>query len=151
MFDIKSILVPVDFAECSKRGLEKALELARNYGASVTVLHTWVLPSYVSPSIAVSYAHGRTEELDAFARREAEDQLAQFMETVQKPAGVRIQHEIAYGSAHEVILARAKEHDLVVMGTHGRTGLNHVFLGSVTERVMRECVCPVLVVNARGA
>jgi nucleotide-binding universal stress UspA family protein len=147
MLEIKNILVPIDFADCSRRALELALELAESYGAKIKLLHTWVVPAYVAPSVAVSIA-GRMEPLETLARREAESQLATFLGQVRNPTKIPMDAEIAHGLPEELILDRAGDCDLVVMGTHGRRGFAHFAIGSVTEKVMRRSPRPVLVVNA---
>jgi nucleotide-binding universal stress UspA family protein len=151
MRDFKNILVPIDFAECSRAALQHALAFAGRLGASVEVMHAWFTPAYVSPSIAVSIGASNTEILEEIAVREAKSQMADFMEGVKKPAGVTLRTSIAYGVPAEVILERAKSFDLIIMGTHGRSGLNHLLMGSVTEKVLRTSPIPVLVVNRLAA
>jgi nucleotide-binding universal stress UspA family protein len=148
MFDIKRILVLVDFAECSQRALEVALELAAKYGASVEVLHVAITPPYMTPSVAVSLGPIRMDELEEMGRREAEQQLDGMIAKTANAAGIGIRSTVVSGLPPEVILASAQNADLLVMGTHGRRGISRMFLGSVTERVVRECPKPVLVVHA---
>lgn len=148
MKTLKRILVPVDFAESSRASLEYALGLAEAYGASVDVLHVWLTPAYVSPAIAVQFASGRTETLTRIAETEAQSQLSDFLEKIPKPKHVPMKTMITYGVPHEVIGKLAPEYDIVIMGTHGRRGIAHAMLGSVTERVLRTSPRPVLVVRA---
>jgi len=128
MRTIEKILVPIDFADCSKRALELALQIAQPYGAKIRLLYAWRAP-------------------EAFARREAQAALADFLAQVDNPADVPLECDIVDGVPEEVITERAKDYDLVVMGTHGRRGFAHAALGSVTEKVIRACSRPVLVVN----
>jgi nucleotide-binding universal stress UspA family protein len=145
MFDVKRILVPIDFAECSERGLELALQVAEKYGAEVKVLHVWSVPPYVSPGVAVSLGAGNIEVLESIAQREAEKSVFATIEKVKRPSGVKISTQILAGIPSEAILEQAEACDLVVMGTHGRKGIAHLFLGSVAEKVIRACSRPVLV------
>lgn len=151
MFDIKRILVPVDFAECSKKGLELAFELATKYGAGIEVLHVWLTPPYATPSVSIPLGAIRMEELEELGRQEAENQLLEFIETMKKPSGIGIRTRVIMGVPQEAILAASNDFDLVVMGTHGRRGFAHLFLGSVAEKVIRACKKPVLVVNEHEA
>jgi nucleotide-binding universal stress UspA family protein len=148
MFDIKRILVPVDFGDCSQRALDLALELGEKHNASVEVVHVAMSPPYMSPSISAALGPVRLQELEELGRREAEQQLDGMLARTAKPAGVGITSKIVFGIPQEVILACAGASDLLVMGTHGRRGLSRMFLGSVTEKVVRECTTPVLVVHA---
>lgn len=144
---IEHILVPVDFGDCSRRALQLALEWAKVYGARLTLLHAWLVPEQVSAAVAVSIAQ-HPESIAELAHREAELNLAKLIRETGAEAGVTLRKEIVRGVPEEQILERAKAHDLVVMGTHGRRGLAHFALGSVAERVLRSSPCPVLVVNA---
>jgi nucleotide-binding universal stress UspA family protein len=148
MSTCKSILVPIDFADCSKRAVELALEIAAATGAKIKLIHVWLTPAYVSPSVAIAIGR-RTESFEELARREAQSQFTDFIQSIPNPREIPLEFEIIYGSTHDVILDAATKHDLVVMGTHGRRGVARFALGSVTEKVIRACTRPVLVVNAQ--
>jgi nucleotide-binding universal stress UspA family protein len=143
--EIHRILCPVDFSDFSRRALEHALVLARWYDASVTVLH---LGASV-PVAAYSIGSG-VPSATALTAADRDGLLA----TVQRfaglgpPADVRLHFEIAEGPVAAKILERAEAMpaDLLVMGTHGRSGFERLVLGSATEKVLRKAACPVLTV-----
>ena len=139
---IARILCPVDFSEFSLCAFEHAVALGRWFDARVSVLH--VIPYVVTPDsglpsfVAPLYA---TE----FQRAEAEQQLADLGAPF-RAAGVALETRVAEGEPWWVIghEADALPADLLVMGTHGRGGFEHLLLGSVTEKVLRRAPCPVL-------
>lgn len=148
MVTIKRILCPVDFSDTSSRALDYAAAAARWYGARVDVLHVHAEVPAVSviPSLAPAPAA-------QFADREEEH--AQVQELTSRLArgvldkGVQGNVSIVDGpDAHRAILAYAARHhsDLIVMGTHGRTGIERWLLGSTTDRVVRKAACPTMVV-----
>lgn len=138
------ILCPVDFSDPSRRALDLAVELAQCFHASLTVLHVYAPPGYVLPEGYVPAGPEVLAEVEQRTREslEAWQQIAQ--------AGGATQVEIATGvgpAAGEIVhQARTGGFDLVVVGTHGRTGLAHMVLGSTAEKVVRLSPCPVLTV-----
>ncbi len=143
MHDIRSILVPVDFSKPSRAGLDLALELARRFEAKLTLLHVWGLPVYAFPE--GSFFGPEVLTRLSSAAQDAVDRLK--LEVGGR--GVEVSAVSAMGTPTEEIVERAKAggFGLIVMGTHGRTGLPHVVLGSVAERVVRLAPCPVLTVR----
>jgi len=147
MIKIEKILYPADFSRCAGQALDHALHLARKYGAELHMLHAIVLheddphsPSHHFPDL--EEIHNRLKEL-------AEAEMAAALKP-RKTKGVKITMQQERGmSAAETILdyARDKDIGLIVMGTHGRRGLGHLFLGSVAEEVVRHAGCPVLTVR----
>ena len=149
MIEIKRILVPIDFSDHSRHALDHAVAMARWYDSTITLLHVY------STVPVAAYAPGTTmhpsvamtpmdrDALLALMRRFAEDEAG-----ADRP----IQCETCEGAAAAETLARAKAlpADLIVMGTHGRSGFERLLLGSVTEKVLRKASCPVLSVP-RGA
>jgi nucleotide-binding universal stress UspA family protein len=148
MNEWRKILVPVDFSDDSRQALRSACELAARYGARVDVIHVVQAPVYVGDLVAP----GGVRLVD-FLREEAQEQLSTFAAETAELEPVRGQVGVFVGAPAEVILRRADEAaaDLIVMGTRGRTGLAHVLLGSVAERVLRHAHRPVLVVPAPRA
>lgn len=141
---IEHILVPTDFSEASEAALATALDLARAFGARVTLLHAWSIPPF-------AYAEAISWPLTDFqgAAREALDGvLARTSKTYPKIGAV-----LREGGAWEQIVdvVKTRECDLVVMGTHGRHGLPRVVLGSVAAKVVRLSPVPVVTVAARQA
>jgi nucleotide-binding universal stress UspA family protein len=144
---IKQILVPTDFSENAKRAMSYAIQLAKQCSAKLHLLHTPVIPTYLLMDL--SYSPGP----EAVTRilndsQEALDEQAKVI----ADAGVEHFAVIREGTIHQVIRDYAKEHniDLVVMGTHGRTGVSKLMYGSVTERVLKTVHTPSIVVPAGG-
>jgi nucleotide-binding universal stress UspA family protein len=144
----KTILVPVDYSETSKQALQQAASLALTFKAKLVLLFAWAAPYADLP---LSSEHLTTEQKSIFdlVRRESEDTMIGFIREVQ--AGfpdVEMQWFILSGDPRKVIVeqAEAQNADLVVMGSHGRTGAARIILGSVAEAVLRHASCPVMVV-----
>lgn len=141
---IERILCPVDFSEFSTRAYDYAHSLARHYEATLFVLHVirsiTIDPTFVSPMM-----------IDSIYSQEAAKAKAKIAKLAEKQAGeaVRIQTTVQLGFAADSILSFAKEHDtsLIVMGTHGRRGLDRLVMGSTTEHILRKSHCPVLAVH----
>ncbi len=147
---IRQILVPTDFSAPSRAALDYAAELAPALGASIDVLHVWELPVFVPPSMLPDAGVADLSLLDIY-RKGAESQLAEFVAKA-KEQGLRVRTSFAeLGPPSQTIaeFADRRAYDLVVIGTHGRTGLAHAVIGSVAERVVRYAHCPVLAVRAK--
>lgn len=147
-FEIKRILVPIDFSGCSKQALQYAIPLARQFGARLLLVYVMPANYFIGsefgpvdfPVPEGEWRAQSQQELEALARREIGEEVAFDALVLQgQPA-----HEIA---------AAAAEHQasLIVLSTHGRTGLRHVLVGSVAENVVRYAPCPVLVVRDQEA
>ncbi|MBI3849938.1 MAG: universal stress protein [Verrucomicrobia bacterium] len=144
VFKLKKILVPVDFSDCSNKALHYAIPFARQFDAELILLH--VVQPYVPvpemPTIDIGL-------LQSQMRGSGEKEL----KTLQRKVAGEVSSEIAVrvGTPYMEIIKAVKELDvdLVILATHGRTGLAHVFLGSTAERVVRHAGCPVLVVRER--
>jgi nucleotide-binding universal stress UspA family protein len=142
---LQRILVPIDFSDCSKKALQYALPLAKEHGAGITLLYV-VPPAYGAGEYGgIDYA-----QLEAGMKEGGGKELAKLVaDEVRGEA--RAETLVCVGSpARQIIeVARDLPADLVVISTHGRTGLKHVFLGSVTEHVVQRAPCPVFVVRER--
>ena len=146
MIAFKHILVPTDFGEPAVRALDFAISLASKFESKVILLHV----SWIPASVYAAYAEGLTwptNEMEAGAKRELDAALSKAKEHYPKIEGVMIM-----GEPWRTILEVAKERgaDLIVMGTHGRRGLSRVFLGSVTEKVVRLSPVPVLTISGKA-
>jgi universal stress protein A len=146
------ILVPVDYSPSSRASAEYALKLAAAVGASVDVVHVWDKPSYVSDAVMVRRPGEDQRSLAELIRENAESDMKEFMTGLSVPAGVSVTPRLASGDPVATLYAELKkgEHQLVVIGTHGRTGIAHVLLGSVAERLIRLSPVPVLTVPPSG-
>jgi universal stress protein A len=137
VFKLKTILVPVDFSQCSKKALQYAVSFARQFGAELKLLH--VLEQYpavpeLGPTGFETAAEGQAG-LDAFRK------------TIDST--VRCSTTLSTGEPYEGIANAARElcADLIVMSTNGRRGLTRMVFGSTTEKVVRYAPCPVLIVR----
>lgn len=146
MIEFKHILCPVDFSETSIRALTYAAALATWYDAQLEVLH--VVPAFEEG--VVSEPSGRTSEPGRPVSRD--EIVSEIRRSIESVHATRLSPKVLAqeGRAHELIVhrARAQPADLIVMGTHGRSGFNRLLLGSVTEKVLRTATCPVLTVPA---
>jgi nucleotide-binding universal stress UspA family protein len=145
MDKIKKVLAPTDLSELSRIGVRYAINLARSQGAEVIVYHAIsVAEDWTSTHEDFAPVHGlidqRKRELDEFLRRSFPDLLPE----------ITVRQEVELGNPYKNIVDKAEsEHvDLIVMSTHGRTGLAHMLMGSVTEKVVGRSRCPVLSVPA---
>jgi nucleotide-binding universal stress UspA family protein len=143
---IQHILVPVDFSEGTPAAVEQALELADKFSARITVLH--VLENVFPP---VAEAAVLYEQQFNDMQQEAESQLRTLAESTAGRASVDT--VIETGEPWDCIVNHAKRRnvDLIVLDTHGRSGLKHLLLGSVAERVVQHAPCAVFVVRRRRA
>jgi nucleotide-binding universal stress UspA family protein len=145
--DIKRILFPTDFAECSSAALDCASCLTSATGARLYILHVDELRDVSVPAIPPAeggffYAAAWDDE-----RREAmQDRLTKTVPTVDN---VPYEHRLLTGSPLMQILQFAEQEsvDLIIMGSHGRTGLSKLVMGSIAQGVMRDAKCPVLIVK----
>lgn len=138
---VEKILAPTDLSELSLVGLEYALELARGWGAEVTVYHL------ANAAELASYKASSMEDLLSKHRQILEqflnDSFAELLPLVE------VRQKVEIGSPATSILEEAEREgsDLIVMSTHGRTGLAHMLMGSVTEQVVRNASCPVFSIH----
>lgn len=136
MFKIQTILFPTDFSESSHHALDLAFAFARDFKARLIVLHV------ASPPPAVPYSEfEKAMQESSSSRIELEKELRQC----QDP-GCNAEFRLVEGNpADEIIRVAGEVHcDLIVIGTHGRTGLGRLLMGSVAEKVVRRAPCPVL-------
>ena len=135
LFALKRILVPLDFSYCSKKALQYAVPLAKQFKAELTLIH-------VAQSYPMAAELGDLEQQDV---REAERELKKIQSRIHVQAKIVVRT----GTPHKEIVGAAKELeiDVIVLATHGRTGLAHALLGSTAEKIVRLAGCPVLIVR----
>jgi nucleotide-binding universal stress UspA family protein len=147
MMEIRSILLPTDFSECANYALSYAAAFARSAGASIICVHV-IEP--VVPTV------GYTGMAEPMPMPDISDQLEDSAErelpkiaTCEECSGLEVEEVITHGDAASEIVRVARERgvDLIVISSHGRTGLGRIFFGSTAEAVVRHAPCPVLVVK----
>ncbi|MEE9487642.1 MAG: universal stress protein [Candidatus Brocadiales bacterium] len=145
MVNIKRILCPVDYSVSSSEAMKYAAHIAGEEGAKVYLIHVIDVRSYGHESpLDLEMPKPSQENVDRMKKELVEDL---FQEKGGK--GVEVEAMVVMGKPVEEILKAAKEQkiDMIVMGTHGRTGIPHVIVGSVAENVIRKAPCPVLTVR----
>ena len=142
MKKVEKILAPTDLSELSSLGLEYALDLAKGWGAQVIVYHV-----ANAAELATYKAHSLDDLIERHKKSLGQFLRARFAEMLPL---VDVREKVEIGSPASNILEEAEKQgsDLIVMSTHGRTGLAHLLMGSVTEEVMRNAVCPVFSVHS---
>ncbi|MGL5452338.1 MAG: universal stress protein [Aeromonas sp.] len=142
MAAIKTLLCPVDFSTMSNVVLDYAVFMAQTHQAELTLVHVIEqLQGFDSYKILHMTAVDIAQEME----RQASAQLQDLVASLPIPA----HFEVRFGRAADEVVLQAKEDgiDLIVMGSHGRSGLSHLLMGSVAESVVRHASCPVLVVR----
>ena len=140
----RKILVPIDFSDCSMKGLNYAKALAKHFDAKLILLHSVYFQYYVTGD---EYARYDFPQLMQQAEKTAKEQMRDLVRHTDWGA-TKVETSLQIGHVGQQICDRAKEFgsDLIVTSTHGRTGLSHMLIGSTAEYVVRHAQCPVLVV-----
>ena len=144
----RRLLVPLDFSKDADAALDLAIALAKEQGAEIHLVHAYELPA----AVAMAYGVAIPQTVWEGVQEAASERLQQGLARVKK-AGVSGKTHLVTGPAADAITsaAAAQKADLIVMGTRGLTGLKHVLLGSVAERVLRTAPCPVLTVKSEAS
>lgn len=151
MADYRVVVVPYDFSEHARAALDEAADLSRRLGADLHLVHVLQSPLYLYSFAYPGEAAAVAPPIDMTEIREdALKSLREVIAEIDFPGKVEC-HVLEGVNVAETLRATAENlgADLIVMGTHGRTGLAHVFLGSVAERTLRTATCPVLTVQPR--
>jgi len=143
MITIKSILCPMDFSDASKNAYRYACEFAKSMGSKVILLNV-IEPRPIAADMSLNYIP-LEEDLAAAAR---EDFIPMVDEA--KAAGIDVSADVMIGMPAETILQQIADLDvsMLIMGSHGKTGLSRLLMGSVAEAVVRKAAVPVLIVKA---
>jgi nucleotide-binding universal stress UspA family protein len=144
----EKILVPTDFSPHAQEAVRYAAGVSHRFDASLTVVHVYDVTPYVLPETVPLYDTYQLGQL----REEFQRQLETVRQLAERSGARQVDARLLQGSPFAEILRFAEEQQfgLIVMGTHGRTGLAHLLLGSVTEKVLRKAPCPVLTVPLRA-
>jgi len=146
MIKIGRILCPVDFSDFSRRALDHAIAVARWYGSRLTVLYVYQPPApALAPLAALAAGPVEPLVLSPGDREHLRQQIGRFT-PAEAMKDIAVESSIGEGDAAVEILAEARSADMIVMGTHGRSGFEHLVLGSVTEKVLRKATCPLLTI-----
>lgn len=142
---LERILVPVDYSEPSRAALVFAAGLAEPFGAALDVVHVWERPSYVPSTLVVGEPGKPSRTISELIAESAEREMSEFINAAELPE-ISFDCRLVSGEPVSAILAVLAEarHQVVVVGTHGRTALQHLLLGSVTEKLVRASPVPVL-------
>jgi len=152
MDSIKKILTPTDLSSFSATGVRYACNLAKALGAEVIVAHAVSTSEFTTHATSLKITSSPAEANDLLGKllEHQKHLLRQFCEQhlASVSAGFSVQQIVEMGDAHTLIVNWAKDNaaDLIVMSTHGRSGLPRMILGSVTEKVLRSASCPVLAI-----
>lgn len=151
MLKIDSVLVPMDFSEHSENALEYGLGLAEKFGADVHLLHCYCEDMFSMIAYGPDHVPIIPHDFEKQVRQAAAEKLSGYREKITD-RGLKAESHLSKLVPSDAIVRTADElgTDLIVMGSHGLTGLKHVVLGSVAERTIRHASCPVLTVKMRG-
>ena len=145
----KKILVPIDFSEHSRKSVSYATRFASRYPATLQILHVFEIPDYAVAQYGYrQQSCGQLESQINAAEQEARDNLIAF-EKLLLDRGIKVEAYLRVGCPFDEIVQMANHLgvDLIIIGSHGCTGLRHLLLGSTAERVVQHARCPVLVVK----
>jgi nucleotide-binding universal stress UspA family protein len=147
-FPWTKVLCPIDFSDPARAAMQAAIEVCRLTGGELTLFHAYELPGYTLPEGSVVASPKMLQDL----ADQADAHLAEWQKLALEMGGSRVSVEKGIGepALSVVELARERGFDLIVVGTHGRTGIRHALLGSVAERVVRRAGCPVLTIHPQG-
>jgi nucleotide-binding universal stress UspA family protein len=145
MGDVKRILCPVDFSETSRAALKWAVQLREKFGAQLTLLHVFQPPALSLPDGVAIAGPDVLSDL----QRQVEENMKVWRDDAIAMGAKDVEIDTALGATYPEITRYAQEKgfDLIVIGTHGRTGLAHAILGSTAEKVVQHATCPVLTVR----
>ncbi len=143
----KKILCPVDFSEFTKDVVAYAADISRQYGAELHVLHVIPNLTYFTP-----YESFLTPENLVAMEKNIQDEVDRDFKEVLSAVDIDVRKVVRTGVAFVEIIDYAKTEgiDLIVMGTHGRSGIEHILIGNVAEKVVRKSPCPVMTIRPRG-
>ncbi|MFA3783924.1 universal stress protein [Melioribacteraceae bacterium 4301-Me] len=149
MFNIKNIIVPTDFSKLSYSAFEFARDLAEKNDAVIHLIH---ILEKTPPFLAVRSLDVSEDEIMKSMEKNAKKQLHKTVSILREDSSVQIKEILRKGVDYEEIVNYSNEinADLIVIATHGRTGILHTLLGSVAEKVIRYAKCPVLVITPKS-
>ena len=143
MEDFKKILIPTDGSEANNEAVEKGLSLARLMGARATILFVVDTSSFIDilPDELVT-------NITSIMEKQGNEYINEIIEEADE-LGVETEKKITTGHPAQEIINESENHDMIVIGTHGRSGLSRIFLGSTAEKVVRHAKCPVMLIKIK--
>jgi nucleotide-binding universal stress UspA family protein len=154
MFKLETIVFATDFSECADHAKQYACEFATQFHAELHVLHVIPDPSINLPDFGMGLAPVLMDNMAELRKQAEQSAIAELSRQAGSAVNQcrRVVLATRFGAPFSEILDYAREHsaDLIVVGTHGRSGVVHMLLGSVAEKVVRKADCPVLTVGPRG-
>jgi nucleotide-binding universal stress UspA family protein len=146
----RKILAPVDYSANSRVSLGLAVDLARKFSAGLEIVHVWDRPTYLTEAMMTVHGTGERRLTDLIAEN-AEHDMQTFLTEVPLPSDLPYGHHLLSGDPASELLREIEKgaYDLVVLGTHGRSGLSRLLLGSIAEKIVRHAAVPVLTVPRR--
>jgi nucleotide-binding universal stress UspA family protein len=143
----KRIIVPIDFSDCSRKALEYAVATARAHESKLTILHIFE-ESFVEPYINAANSEEEANEIIKEIERVNESKYDDFLKTIDL-SGVKYEKLLINGipETEMVRIAMEQQANLIVMGTHGRSGIKHILIGSTAEEVVRTVHCDIIIVK----
>lgn len=151
MFSPKKILVPMDFSKYSDRALNEAIDIAKKYGARIYLLH--VIDEHIQQcSVDYRLSEGVVRKLQRNSIKASREKLQEESDEIKAGKNVDIIFDVKEGVPAEEILSEQKKKgiDLIVMSSHGKTGLLKQLIGNVTDKVVKGATCPVVVVKPKS-
>ena len=147
MFTPKSILVPTDFSAFSDKAIQQAVDIAEQYNSNLYLLH--VVDKLQQCAIDYCIPMETMIKVQSESEKEAARKMKEEADKILKAKKISVVFDVKSGTPYEEILKEQQERkaDLIVIASHGRTGILKTLIGSVAERVMREAKCPVLLVR----
>jgi len=146
---IDKILFPTDFSETSEYAMEYAVNFAKAFDAELEIVHILFDDSAL---VSSHMLHGAFRNLSTDLEKGAKEQLQNFLDKYPKLSEINFSSKLLKGTPFLEIINEARnfEADMIVIGTHGRTGIEHVLFGSTAENVVRKAPCPVFTVRLEG-
>lgn len=143
MEEFKNILIPTDGSEANEKAVEKGLSLARLVGAKAKILFVVDTSTFrdIPPDEVIT-------NITSYMEKKGDEVLSRIQEKADE-MGVEIERSVQEGHPAEIIIDESDNHDMIVIGTHGRSGLSRLLVGSTTERVVRHSSCPVMVIKIK--
>jgi nucleotide-binding universal stress UspA family protein len=142
------IVAPVDFSDCSRQGLARAITMARSEGAALDILHAYRLPTSDVTDFGPTVTPRQVDELQYERQRQLDEFVEEFDLT-----GLSVSTHLDVADPATAVVETVEDHDadLVVMGTHGRRGFRKLFLGSTASKVLRRMPCSVMTVRTEDS